>query len=172
MPRRYWSGPARWPKLATNPIAVVVRSPPDLHKALTALGRHKGGGVIVATRRFHQSPSRVDRRVDGSTSAALKPVGTTDRHLDGAFRASNCPSDPDDLVGELQLPARCGASASATSMPFQEDVVLPTPGEPHPSACARSDGAAVTSRMLQCMSPKLAVRPEGANHQWRRVPHG
>jgi hypothetical protein len=27
-------------------------------------------------------------------------------------------------------------------------------------------------RLLQCMSPKLAVRPEGANHQWRKNPPG
>ena len=26
--------------------------------------------------------------------------------------------------------------------------------------------------LLRCMSPQLAVRPEGANHQWRRNPPG
>ena len=26
--------------------------------------------------------------------------------------------------------------------------------------------------LLRCMSPLLAVRPEGANHQWRRNPPG
>ena len=26
--------------------------------------------------------------------------------------------------------------------------------------------------MLRCVSPVLAVRPEGANHQWRRNPPG
>ena len=26
--------------------------------------------------------------------------------------------------------------------------------------------------LLRCMSPVLAVRPEGANHQWRKIPHG
>ena len=27
-------------------------------------------------------------------------------------------------------------------------------------------------RLLQCMSPQVAVRPEGANHQWRKNPPG
>jgi hypothetical protein len=26
--------------------------------------------------------------------------------------------------------------------------------------------------LLRCMSPELAVRPEGANHQWRKIPPG
>jgi hypothetical protein len=26
--------------------------------------------------------------------------------------------------------------------------------------------------LLRCISPLLAVRPEGANHQWRKNPHG
>jgi hypothetical protein len=26
--------------------------------------------------------------------------------------------------------------------------------------------------LLHCMSPVMAVRPEGANHQWRRNPPG
>jgi hypothetical protein len=28
------------------------------------------------------------------------------------------------------------------------------------------------SDLLQCISPNLAVRPEGANHQWRKIPPG
>ena len=30
----------------------------------------------------------------------------------------------------------------------------------------------MTGCLLQCMSPELAVRPEGANHQWRKNPPG
>jgi hypothetical protein len=26
--------------------------------------------------------------------------------------------------------------------------------------------------LLHCMSPKMAVRPEGADHQWRKNPPG
>jgi len=26
--------------------------------------------------------------------------------------------------------------------------------------------------LLRCMSPQLAVRPEGANYQWRKIPPG
>jgi hypothetical protein len=44
----------------------------------------------------------------------------------------------------------------------------------HPSAGTVIDhldrrGAARRS-LLHCMSPELAVRPEGANHQWRKNP--
>jgi hypothetical protein len=28
------------------------------------------------------------------------------------------------------------------------------------------------SFLLRCMSPLLAVRPEGADHQWRKIPPG
>jgi len=24
--------------------------------------------------------------------------------------------------------------------------------------------------LVRCMSPEMAVRPEGANHQWRKIP--
>jgi hypothetical protein len=30
----------------------------------------------------------------------------------------------------------------------------------------------VSGFLLQCKSPLLAVRPEGANHQWRKIPPG
>jgi NitT/TauT family transport system substrate-binding protein len=30
----------------------------------------------------------------------------------------------------------------------------------------------LSRRLLHCMSPEVAVRPEGANHQWRKIPPG
>jgi hypothetical protein len=35
-----------------------------------------------------------------------------------------------------------------------------------------SDSQIRARRLLRCMSPFLAVRPEGAIHQWRKNPHG
>ena len=39
----------------------------------------------------------------------------------------------------------------------------------HPSANANSKRSSLLER---AEGPELAVRPEGANHQWRRVPPG
>jgi hypothetical protein len=35
-----------------------------------------------------------------------------------------------------------------------------------------SDTLTHAGRLLHCMSPEVAVRPEGANHQWRKNPPG
>ena len=50
--------------------------------------------------------------------------------------------------------------------------------EPHPSdvatgpITARDEDELGDVSQLRCMSLELAVRPEGANHQWRRNPPG
>jgi hypothetical protein len=43
------------------------------------------------------------------------------------------------------------------------------PGQP---ARHRRRGHRIRMHLLRCMGPFLAVRPEGANHQWRRNPPG
>ena len=45
-------------------------------------------------------------------------------------------------------------------------------GKASSTTCSGSILAYLYTPLLQCMSPQLAVRPEGANHQWRKIPPG
>ena len=73
-----------------------------------------------------------------------------------------------------------GRDALGTSPPpmgsvsyFDRYGIWRSPGGAKPPARSHRDHRATRKRLLlRCISPQLAVRPEGANHQWRRVPPG
>ena len=60
---------------------------------------------------------------------------------------------------------------AACSSPLNAQIAL-NPYTGRYEIAPHSDGLSVSPIVLQCMSPVLAVRPEGANHQWRRNPPG
>ena len=62
--------------------------------------------------------------------------------------------------------------AKPSELPVQAPVKFGARDQVPPMLLARAGGDRVRSFLLHRMSPEVAVRPEGANHQWRRNPPG
>ena len=165
--------------LGIKAAAAPVRSETEIENAIGSLARERNGGLVVMTDSYMTVHRRdIIRLTERERLPAVYPTSIS-AHDGGLI--SYAPDYYDVFRRGAGYVDKVLRGGSASELPVQ----VPTKFELVINLkTAKALGITISDNLLsladevklcfllQCRSPLLAVRPEGANYQWRRNPPG